>query len=133
MARAPPATAVGRHREAPTTAPSRSGGHEVVGRSSLAAPLRAQVVSATLHQTGSLETIVSYSIELACGTRRWSVERRYSEFARLHSDLGHDAPNAEFDVVGGASLRPLSPPMMNHRSWGTHVLWPARTGLNEEA
>ena len=95
MARAPPATAVGRHREAPTTAPSRSGGHEVVGRSSLAAPLRAQVVSATLHQTGSLETIVSYSIELACGTRRWSVERRYSEFARLHSDLGHDAPNAD--------------------------------------
>ena len=95
MARAPSATAVGRHREAPTTAPSRSGGHEVVGRSSLAAPLRAQVVSATLHQTGSLETIVSYSIELACGTRRWSVERRYSEFARLHSDLGHDAPNAD--------------------------------------
>ena len=66
-----------------------------MGRSSLAAPLRAQVVSATLHQTGSLETIVSYSIELACGTRRWSVERRYSEFARLHSDLGHDAPNAD--------------------------------------
>lgn len=66
-----------------------------MGRSSLAAPLCAQVVSATLHQTRSLETIVSYSIELACGTRRWSVERRYSEFARLHSDLGHDAPNAD--------------------------------------
>ena len=97
MARVLQATAVGRHREAATAAPSRSSsrGHELAGHSSLAASLRAQVVSATLHQTESLETIVSYSIELACGPRRWSVERRYSEFARLHSDLGHDAPSAD--------------------------------------
>jgi hypothetical protein len=89
--------AVGRHREAATTAPSHSSSraHGLAGHSSLAASLRAQVVSATLHQTESLETIVSYSIELACGPRRWSVERRYSEFARLHSDLGHDAPTAD--------------------------------------
>ena len=98
MARVLQATAVGGHREAPTTAPSRSSSsraHGLAGHSSLAASLRAQVVSATLHQTESLETIVSYSIELACGSRRWSVERRYSEFARLHSDLGHDAPSAD--------------------------------------
>ena len=99
MARVLRATAGGGHREAPTTEPSRSSSraHGLAGHSSLAASLRAQVVSATLHQTESLETIVSYSIELACGSRRWSVERRYSEFAHLHSEAsaGHDAPSAD--------------------------------------
>lgn len=90
-------TAVGRHRQVPAVAPSyvSSWGHGLATPSSLAASLRAQVVSATLHSTESWEVVVSYSIELACGPRRWSIVRRFSEFARLHSDLGHDAPSAD--------------------------------------
>lgn len=82
----------------PTVAPRPTVGTEADAPPSIAATLRTQVLAATLYQTGSFEAVVYYSIEVTCGMSRWNVERRFSEFVRIHNefghDLGHDTPSA---------------------------------------
>lgn len=58
------------------------------------------------------ELVVSYAIDVACGSRTWSVNRRFSEFSGLHTALGREAPPAEvfsmrheFGPVRGAAKR----------------------------
>lgn len=125
MARGDSRTAAVRRRQATVAVPSTTCPpcHETTPPASLAASLRAQVVSATLDQTESWDAAVSYSIELACGPRRWKIERRFSEFARLHSDLGHDAPTADIfalthihgRVLGFITARRCQPELIEAR------------------
>ena len=82
----------------PTVAPRPTVGTEADAPPSIAATLRTQVLAATLYQTGSFEAVVYYSIEVTCRMSSWNVERRSSEFVRIHNDfghdLGHDTPSA---------------------------------------
>ena len=58
-------------------------------------PLKAHVSEASLMEIGTNEFVVIYSIDVSCCGRTWSVSRRFSEFASLHTDLGRDAPTAD--------------------------------------
>lgn len=60
---------------------------------------------------------VHYAIEVTCGVRTWSVQRRFSQFWNLHTALGPHAPSAEGGIFSSShEFGPVRAAVQNYYS-----------------